>query len=53
MADEVFEHWKNVNDKEVIEKAEKNLNSEIESGLLNSIEHHAERYLLKMKLGLH
>ena len=47
----IFAHWSTVQDAEVLKRAEKELNKEIESGLMTSIKYHAELNLLRMKIG--
>tara|TARA_R110000851_G_scaffold326717_1_gene495644 strand:+ start:192 stop:413 length:222 start_codon:yes stop_codon:yes gene_type:complete len=48
----IFNYWCSVNDADVIKKAATRLQYELEEKLLEGVEHYAELYLLKHKLGI-
>ena len=48
MPEQIYKHWTNCRDIEVINRAKKILKSEIDSGLLVGIQYHAELQLLQL-----
>jgi len=51
MNSSVFEHWCNVKELAIIEKAQKQLKEEIKNGILVGIQYHAELNLLNHLIG--
>lgn len=47
----IFKHWSEVQDVEVLKRAEKELTNEIQTGRMKKVKHHAELQLLRMKIG--